>query len=732
MTRPRSTATSGNGSSAGAPPTTPARARLAAELDWLRLMLAGEVARFRAGRRRSQEAFLGFTIDDAEVDYLLADPVRLSATGLRREHDDTVRAARLRADDAAHTAAASGHPDGLHRLAARFSLDADDQVVLLLAAAPDLDDRFEMLCAYLHDDIGRRRPSVGLALRMLGASLGERWEAGRHFDRGAALTRHRLLRIDGEGPLLSRALAVDDRIIDELLERTGSVDARLAGWVSLAPPADSPDQRLGPSLQQVADRWHTAAAPGAAGVALLDGRGAADAAAALAAWSRRPALRVRLGALAHCDRDVAEATSMLAREAALRDATVVITDGEALLPGPDHDHRAALVREEVISLLTAPSTPTIVVCGTGWPDGVVLDGVFTERHTVAVEPFSARRDRWAAALAEENLSAPTDELDAVAALFALSAGQIERAAVDAGRTTQTSAGPGRLADAARRQLAHGLGGLARRLEADVGWDDLVVAPATARQLRELATVVRSRHLLADTPSVALRSRGLSFLFAGPSGTGKSLTASVLAADLGLDLYAIDLATVVSKYIGETEKQLRRVFEAARSSNAILFFDEADALFGKRSEVSDAHDRYANIEVAYLLQQMEAYDGVAILATNLSGNIDDAFTRRVHQVVEFAFPDAKLRARLWEVMLRGAAVADDVDVAALAQRFELAGGNIRNCAVHARLLAAAAGTPIGNRELIVAVAREYQKLGRHPSQTEFGDRFGDILELLGGT
>jgi hypothetical protein len=709
-----------------------ARARLAAELDWLRVVLAEEVERFRAGRRRSPEAFLGFTIDDAEIDRLATEPVQLS-TGPegQREHSEVVQAARRRVDDIAHTVAAAGHVDGLDRLARRFSLDADDQVVLLLAAAPDLDDRFEMLCAYLHDDIGRRRPSVGLALKVLGRSLGERWEAGRRFDRGAPLALHGLVRVEGDGPFLSRPLVVDDRIIDELLDRTGSVDARLTGWASAVAPESSLDDCLPPPLHRLAERWHADAAPAAAGVALLDGRGAADAAAALATLCGRPALHAQLGGLTRSDRDVAEAIGALAREAALRDAIVVITDGEALLPAPDHDHRATTVRDAITRLLTAPPTPAVVVCDSGWPDGVVLDGVFAERHTVAVEPFGARRDRWAAALADQKVSAPPAEVDAVAALFTLSPGQIQRAAVDIARTTQRPMPPGSLADAARGQLAHGLGGLARRLETDVGWDDLVVAPATARQLRELATVVRSRHLLADTHSVALRSRGLSFLFAGPSGTGKSLTASVLAADLGLDLYAIDLATVVNKYIGETEKQLRRVFEAARASNAILFFDEADALFGKRSEVSDAHDRYANIEVAYLLQQMESYDGVAILATNLSGNIDDAFTRRVHQVVEFAFPDAKLRTRLWEVMLRGAAVADDVDVSELAQRFELAGGNIRNCAVHARLLAAATDMPIGQRELFVAVAREYQKLGKHPSQTEFGERFGEILELLGG-
>ncbi|WP_418003811.1 AAA family ATPase [Mycobacterium sp. PDNC021] len=716
MTRP---VIAGNGST---PPAAEvgvalARARLAAELDWLRLVLAEEVERFRAGRHRSPEAFLGFTIDDAEVDHLLTEPVP-APTRPQPERGAEVRAARVRVDEAARAVGAFGHAAGLQRLASRFALDADDLVVLLLAAAPDLDDRFETLYAYLHDDIGRRRASIGLALRVLGGDLGGRWNAGRRFDRGAPLVRHGLIRIDGDGPFLSRTLAVDDRVLDELVDRTGSVDARLAGWVAVATADAALGDCVGPTLRELTGR-----------VVLLDGRAAADAAAALSTGDGRCSLHIRLAGLTLGDGDIAEAVRLLAREAALREATVVITDGQALLPSPGQEHRAAAVRDEITRLLAAPPTPVIVVCGAGWPDGVLLDGVIAERHTVDIEPFTARRDRWAAALSRARLSPDPAELDAVAALFALSPGQIQRAVAHAARTTVV---PGSLTMAARQQLAHGLGGLARRLDADVGWDDLVVSPATGRQLRELATVVRSRHLLADTHSVALRSRGLSFLFAGPSGTGKTLAASVLAAELGLDLYAIDLATVVNKYIGETEKQLRQVFSAARSSNAILFFDEADALFGKRSEVSDAHDRYANIEVAYLLQQMEAYDGVAILATNLSGNLDDAFTRRVHQVVEFAFPDAALRARLWEVMLRGAAVTDDVEVPTLAQRFELAGGNIRNCAVHARLLAAAAGTPIGQPEVMVAVAREYQKLGRHPSRTEFGDRFGDILELLGGS
>jgi SpoVK/Ycf46/Vps4 family AAA+-type ATPase len=207
-------------------------------------------------------------------------------------------------------------------------------------------------------------------------------------------------------------------------------------------------------------------------------------------------------------------------------------------------------------------------------------------------------------------------------------------------------------------------------------------------------------------------RGVSVLFAGPSGTGKTMAAEVIAGDLGLDLYRIDLSTIVSKYIGETERNLERVFTAAESANVILFFDEADAVFGRRSEVRDSHDRYANLEVAYLLQRMEQYDGLAILATNLRENLDEAFVRRLEFVVTFPFPDEAHRRRLWEIHLPpDAPRADDLDLAHLAARFRLSGGNIKNVTLAAAFLAAAEDRPIGMAHLLRAVQREHQKLGR---------------------
>jgi SpoVK/Ycf46/Vps4 family AAA+-type ATPase len=233
-------------------------------------------------------------------------------------------------------------------------------------------------------------------------------------------------------------------------------------------------------------------------------------------------------------------------------------------------------------------------------------------------------------------------------------------------------------------------------------------------LRELAARVEHRTLVMDEWGFKARlagGRGVTALFAGPPGTGKTMAASVIAAELGLDLFTIDLSTVVSKYIGETEKNLSRVFGAAADSDAILLFDEADALFGKRSEVRDAHDRYANVEIAYLLQRMEEYDGLAILATNLRHHIDEAFLRRLHVIVDFPFPDAPERLEIWRSCLpRSLPLDDGIDLAALAQH-RLAGGNIRNVVLGAAYLAAQTGRPIGQVEFVAATRRELQKMGK---------------------
>jgi hypothetical protein len=338
-----------------------------------------------------------------------------------------------------------------------------------------------------------------------------------------------------------------------------------------------------------------------------------------------------------------------------------------------------------------------------------------------------RRQHWQTSLGAD---APADLGEAdVTTQFLLSGEQVARAAEAArlqARLRGEEVSVEHLRAGARAQNGAGLERLARRIEPAVGWEDLVLAPATADALQELAGRARSRDLVLDGWGMRPgggRGRGITVLFGGESGTGKTMSAEVVARDLGLDLYTVNLATVVDKYVGETEKNLERIFTEADGVNAVLLFDEADALFGKRSEVRDANDRYANIEVAYLLQRMETFDGLAILATNLRANVDEAFARRLDMVVDFPSPDVELRRALWDRCLApGVPRAPDLDLDFCARAFELSGGNIRSIAITAAYLAAGERRSVTMVDLIRGVHREYRKLGRMVVSSEFGDYF----------
>ena len=283
--------------------------------------------------------------------------------------------------------------------------------------------------------------------------------------------------------------------------------------------------------------------------------------------------------------------------------------------------------------------------------------------------------------------------------------------------------PDDLRRGARAQNAAGLERLARRIEPQVGWSDIVLPGHVVRQITELAARARHRDMVLREWHMRPgggRGRGITALFCGDSGTGKTMAAEVIAGELGLDLYTVDLATVVDKYVGETEKNLERIFSEAGGVNAVLLFDEADAIFGKRGEVRDAHDRYANMESAYLLQRMETFDGLAVLSTNLRSNIDDAFTRRLDAIIDFPAPDETARLALWQQCLAPPLpVADDLDLEFCARAFTLSGGNIRSVALTAAYLAAGSDRPIGMTDLITAVQQEYKKLGRLILEREFG-------------
>jgi SpoVK/Ycf46/Vps4 family AAA+-type ATPase len=285
-------------------------------------------------------------------------------------------------------------------------------------------------------------------------------------------------------------------------------------------------------------------------------------------------------------------------------------------------------------------------------------------------------------------------------------------------------------DACRIQSNQRMSIYARKVTPHYVWKDIVLPEDKLRQLKEICSYIKHKHIVyfawGFDKKLAL-GKGLNILFSGPSGTGKTMAADVIANEFNLDMYKIDLSSIVSKYIGETEKNLERIFNETSSGNMILFFDEADALFGKRSEVRDAHDRYANIEINYLLQKMEEHDGIVILATNLSKNIDEAFLRRMHFTIEFPFPDEKQRELIWrKIFPDGAPLSGDIDYRFLSEKLKFAGGNIRNIALTGAFLAAEESSDIDMRHIILAVKREMQKMGKLCVKGDFG-RYYELIE-----
>jgi len=344
--------------------------------------------------------------------------------------------------------------------------------------------------------------------------------------------------------------------------------------------------------------------------------------------------------------------------------------------------------------------------------------------------YAQRMQLWGGSLDDNATLASDAKLKDVAGKFRFSGGQIRDAVATArnlacwrdpenGHVTMTD-----LYSACRLQSNRKLVTLAQKITPHYKWDDIVLPSDRLEQLKEICNYVKYRSLVYDEwgfDSKLSMGKGLNALFAGPSGTGKTMAAEIMTGELGLDLYKIDLSSVVSKYIGETEKNLARIFAEAETSNSILFFDEADALFGRRSEVRDSHDRYANIEISYLLQKMEEYVGVVILATNFRRNMDDAFVRRMHFTIEFPFPNENDRRRIWKrIWPDDMPRSPELDLDFMAGRFEVAGGSIRNIALAAAFLAADDGRVVNISHLIRATQREYQKMGKVIMGNEFGE------------
>jgi SpoVK/Ycf46/Vps4 family AAA+-type ATPase len=650
-------------------------ARFALVRDRVRLA----VARRQSADPEPDDRFRGLYITDDQALHLLDDRATMVTD------DPSLTDERAALERWADGQQADGVAIRLRSTEASFGLTALDVDMLLVALGPDLDPRLEQAYGYLHDDVTRRRASIGLALELCG--LRPHDATGRHrFEPDAPLVTGGLVEVEEhDRPYLTRPLRVPDPVTRYLLGDDGP-DPTVAPFVTEAVASPTVDGAplagalgQGRSLVYVRDRV------GAAALSFV-ARGATDHGVGFVALD--------LASLA-TDDDIRALARAAGRHARLRGAVLVVAGLDNLAERGSHAVRAFTDLPGPVVVVGTPTwdplwaaDPPLVL------DAPEITGSLIDGLPFRLTPEQADRARIAAHLQAESEGTDVE-------LHHLAAG-------------------------ARSQNAGGLERLALRVPPEAGWSDLVVPDDVSEQLMEVVHRVRHRHQVLDVWGVrrgAAKGKGVTALFAGDSGTGKTLAAEVLAGALDLDLYVIDLATVVDKYIGETEKNLDRIFREADRVNGVLLFDEADAIFGKRSEVQDARDRYANVEVAYLLQRMERFDGIAILTTNLRANIDEAFLRRLDALVDFPLPDEELRRMIWERHLPEALPrADNVDLAFLAQAFDLSGGNIKNIAVSSAFLAASGDGVLTMESLVRATGREYRKLGRLCVATEFGPYF----------
>jgi len=583
----------------------------------------------------------------------------------------------------------------LAAIAERCGLDPVDLDVLVCALAPDVDPRYEKLYGFVHDDLTKQRPTIGLAMQLCG--LSPRSADRARFDRGAPLVVNGLLTIDdADRPFLSRVLRVPDHVASVLL---GSRDAEpiLAGYVVEPIGVTTTEVSRVATLLVKAQPVHLTEGAGGAAVHV---------AAAAACTAGRRAMVLDVASVGATDMDAVVIAAI--RHHALGGDLLIVRPVEAIA---EHAQRR-------IADLTGLRDGVILVGETPWNPSWATE----IPHHLDIADLSEAESAaiWQRSFAD--IVTEPDAVDAARRSYRLTPEQIRRTACAAALVADGGpVGFGALSASAKSQSAAGLDRLARRLQASASWNDLVLPANVMILLNEIIVRVRWREQVMQQWGLGRgwRGRGLAALFAGPSGTGKTTAAEVIGSELGYDIHIVDLSTVVDKYIGETEKKLEVIFTEAERSNTVLLFDEADAIFGKRSEVKDAKDRYANIEVSYLLQRIERFSGLAILTTNLGANLDEAFTRRLDVVVDFPRPDVAAREAIWRHEFRPGVPTDGIDFAFCASAFDLTGGNIRNIVTTAAYLAADAGTAVTMREVVTAVQREYHKMGRLDVASEFG-------------
>ena len=668
---------------------------------------------------------MGLYISDAHVDRLLDDH------GIHSESSPAMADALSQLEQMGQkitqkmsASRARNIPLALPLLAGLYDLSPIEMQVVVICLAPELDRKYDTLYAYLQDDITRKRPSMDLVLSLLCRTPAQRWSLRAIVSRESHLLQQGILQTveDSHSPSGSSDLAtflrVDRRIVGFLLGHNAP-DPRVKGFASINPSEEPLDRVLVPPPIKARALHLMRRQTGTPSVLYLHGPRGAEKRGLARAVCRElgcPMLRVDLSLALPTTPEADHLMWLAFREGLLTGALLLLDNVEAL---PATDEALPFLKKMAQRIIEF-GLPVFMTGDAPWTREAAFGDLPFASLALPMPAVPMRETAWQRALEgiipEDQGQWPT----LLARRFALPPGQIRDAARFAEMQSRMNGpeAPLTLPDlfaGCRQQSGDRLATLSVHVKPGCSWDDLVLPEGKTALLKEICAQVRHKDRVFSDWGFDAKihtGKGLSVLFSGPPGTGKTMAAQVIARDLQLSLYKIDLSGVVSKYIGETEKNLGTIFREAEKSHAILFFDEADAIFGKRTELKDAHDRYANIETSYLLQKMEEYEGVVILASNFRSNMDEAFTRRLRFIVEFPFPDAILREKIWRNHVPDTApLAEPLDFARLARQFEVAGGTIKNIVLNSAFLAAETGKAISTDHIMGGVKREFEKMGK---------------------
>ena len=716
-------------------------AHLTDELTKLDLLIQLRVREFRlVTQERSELAHTQSSyITHEQVDWLLQ-----SNASKPMAHPDitSIREQFRRSQEAVnHTVSLSleqGVFLALIQLGQLFGLTPFELQTVIICLAPELDRKYDQLYAYLQDDITRKKPSVDLVLELLCETPDEKWKARTVFSAHAPLFHNSLIQVtdDLHSPSgasdLSRLLKLDPRIVNFLLNNT-HIDERLVGLAKFYRPMPMMDQVLVDPLVKSQllhfTQHHLSKAPADREKLVFYVHGPygtekQELARGLSGAIHCSMLSLDMELLQVHEIDAETLLRLAFRESLLLQATICLNQFDALL---HEDDKAKTILKKATKVVSEYGWCVFLTGEKPWtPKGLFDPAIF---HTVQlpIPDVPIRINAWEDVLPQFEPHVENTWARHLSQQFRLTPGQIRDAAkfVANKQAMNKDSDPVTLTDfamACRHQPQQKLSDLSVKVDPHYTWEDLILPKDKVAQLKEICLQVTNRYQVFSEWGFNQKlsyGKGLSVLFTGPPGTGKTMSAEIIANELQLDLYKIDLSGVVSKYIGETEKNLAKIFQEAETSNAILFFDEADALFGKRTEISDAHDRYANIETSYLLQKMEMYDGIVILASNLRENMDVAFTRRIRFIVDFPFPDVAGRTEIWKTHFPPQApLSDDIDFHLLAQHFQIAGGNIKNIVLNAAFIAAANGRVIKMEHILHGTKREFEKIGKRWDDKNF--------------